>query len=195
MTVAVEGGLAVLALFLGYLGLRDPNQSLGSMEWRGTILPAILYGLAGSVPLVLFLLWVGTSRLEFCREIGRSVRSVLMPMLAGCSLSALAIIALAAGVGEELLFRWSIQGGLTALAGPAIGPWTGIPVAAVLFGLCHWLNSAYLILATVVGIYLGILMLVSGTWLAAAVAHAIADLFALAWHCGYLPFLKPVSAD
>jgi membrane protease YdiL (CAAX protease family) len=91
----------------------------------------------------------------------------------------LAIVSLAAGLGEELLFRGLVQAGLSNLIGGEYGPWIALAIAAALFGVCHWLNTTYAILATVAGLYFGLLLLWTGSLWTPIVAHAAYDFVAL----------------
>jgi membrane protease YdiL (CAAX protease family) len=100
---------------------------------------------------------------------------LIRPLFAPCTLLDLALLSLLAGFGEEVLFRGLIQGALTAWWGP--GP--ALAAASLLFGLCHAVNGAYAVLATVMGGYLGWLFLASENLLVVIVAHALYDFIAL----------------
>jgi len=191
MTLGLEGGLAILAILLASFGICDASQSLTELEWSGTLLPAIVYGTVGALPLILLSWWSGISRLAFFRTIRGALRESIWPMLKGCSIPALIIISAAAGLGEELLFRWSIQGGIASNFAAPWGLIAGLAAGSVLFGLCHAVNRPYFLVATVIGLYLGLLMWWSGTWLSSALAHFLVDLFSLTWMVGYLPIPSP----
>ncbi len=55
----------------------------------------------------------------------------------------LLLISVAAGVGEEYLFRGFLQGH------------TGLIAASLIFGLCHFLTFGYFVFATLFGVFLG----------------------------------------
>ncbi|MCA1686202.1 MAG: CPBP family intramembrane metalloprotease [Planctomycetia bacterium] len=99
----------------------------------------------------------------------------MAPALAGCGWPDLALIAVAAGVGEEMLFRGVIQG---ALARP-LGPIAAVAAAGAVFGLFHPVSTAYVVVAGLLGAYLGLVWLATGNLLAAMVAHAVYDFVAL----------------
>src|SRR5262249_52313771 len=109
----------------------------------------------------------------------RSIRTFLdeqaRPVLAACAWPDLALISLAAGVGEEMLFRGVIQGAL----GRWLGPWTGWGAAGLLFGLVHPIPPGYILVAGLMGAYLGALWIVDGNLLSAMVAHGLYDFLAL----------------
>lgn len=176
----VEGALFVLALGLGWLGLRDPEQSLVRFSWEGTLRPALLWGLAGAVPVIAVSLWGSHSKARFWQPVQSAIHETLLPLVRQCDWAGLAIVALLAGLGEELLFRWSLQGGLERLLPAGSGTWIALLIASAVFGCCHFVNREYFLVATVIGVWLGLLMIWSGTWLAPALAHTLVDLVALA---------------
>ncbi len=193
LALVFEGGLAGLALTVGLFGFHAADQPLPVVRCEETLRPALVYGTAGSIPLIFLSLWSGWSRLEFFKQIRRSLDGGLMQMLAGISLPAVIIISGAAALGEELLFRWCLQGGFQAAFS---GPYSVVPaiiVASTVFGACHALNVPYFCVATVVGIWLGLLMFWSGTWLAAALAHFLIDLFSLGWYTGHWPIPRALT--
>ena len=99
----------------------------------------------------------------------------LAPLLKECHWSDYLLISIAAGVGEEMLFRGLIQGALSLF----FGPWAGVSAAAILFGLLHPVSMTYVVVATSLGAYLGVVWLVTGNLLSVMVAHAIYDFLAL----------------
>lgn len=74
-----------------------------------------------------------------------------------------------------MLFRGFVQGGLTRLLGPVLA----VSIASRLFGLVHWVNAAYAVLAGLIGVYLGVEWLLSGNLLAPILTHGIYDFLAL----------------
>jgi membrane protease YdiL (CAAX protease family) len=78
------------------------------------------------------------------------------------------IVSLAAGFGEELLFRFFLQEKL------------GLILSSLVFGLCHALSLSYFLIATLMGAYLGWLYEWSGqVILVPILAHGAYDFFAL----------------
>jgi membrane protease YdiL (CAAX protease family) len=176
LAVLVEGGLLLPALGLAYLcGMYDQSQPLTSIDsttWKS----AITWGILGMVPLLLYLAVYIFRPPKLLQPMKDFVDQQLKPLFSKCSLFALAVISLLAGFCEEILFRWSLQGGISSWSGSL---WLGLAIASLLFGLCHWVNFAYGVTTTIVGLYLGLLMNWSGTWLAPAIAHAVFDFVAL----------------
>lgn len=164
-----ELALVILSLIVVrlYYGNYFPyNFSLDSRD--------ILIGLASAVPIsiTIYLLMAGPiSRIAWIQRamsqineklylpFGRSIRSL--------TIFEIVLISCAAGIGEEIFFRGMMQS--------FIGVWW----AAVVFGLLHALTPAYFIIATAVGIWLGLLYQFSDNLLVPMVAHAAYDIFAL----------------
>lgn len=164
-----ELALVILSLIVVrlYYGNYFPyNFSLDSRD--------ILIGLASAVPIsiTIYLLMAGPiSRITWIQRamsqineklylpFGRSIRSL--------TIFEIVLISCAAGIGEEIFFRGMMQS--------FIGVWW----AAVVFGLLHALTPAYFIIATAVGIWLGLLYQFSDNLLVPMVAHAAYDIFAL----------------
>jgi membrane protease YdiL (CAAX protease family) len=87
----------------------------------------------------------------------------------------LAAVSLAAGFGEELLFRGALQ----PLAERWWGPAGGLVAVSVLFGLLHAASATYLILAILMGLYLGWLAQYVGELITPIAVHAAYDWAAL----------------
>jgi membrane protease YdiL (CAAX protease family) len=109
------------------------------------------------------------------RRLVALVTEQIGPALAGCSVAELALLAAAAGVSEEVLFRGVLQTGLAR----AVPAWLALVVAGAAFGLVHFASRAYAVVAGVIGVYLGALFLVQGSLLTPIVTHALYDFAAL----------------
>lgn len=169
-TLLVEGGLFLLGLLL--MGGPNSMQSKFYLSWNATV-----YALLSCIPMlaVLYLSvrtqWTPLFRLK--QEIDEKV----LPIFANCNILDLAIIALLAGTGEELLFRGWLQGALTS----KFGIWVGILIVSLIFGLAHSLSITYAIYAFLTGLYLGVIYQVSGNLYIVMVIHALYDFIALVY--------------
>jgi membrane protease YdiL (CAAX protease family) len=180
--VFLELGLVFLALLQAYFGFFDHQQPLGSIE-ISDLQRGVLWGTVFTLPMLLLMGMVSVAPFQWALDLRNFVDSELRPLFAGMSIMQLAVIAVLAGLGEELLFRWSIQGGITTLlesfGGLAAAQWTGLLVASILFGLCHAMTISYLVLSLLAGLFLGWVMIYTGSWLVPAFAHALYDFLVL----------------
>ncbi len=176
LTAAVfEGSLMLVAIALGWL-LATPPLRTFHFDLRDAAL-----GLAAALPmLALFWMCLRCSWRPF-KEIAKILDDAIVPLFHDCRPVELAIIAVLAGVGEEMLFRGVIQAAvMQTFAGPA-GMWLGLLTAAVLFGLLHPITPTYAILAGAIGLYLGWLWLACGNLLTPITAHGAYDFVALVY--------------
>jgi uncharacterized protein len=173
VAAAFEGGLAVVAVALGWLLGHRPTATFHPIMRDAAL------GIAATLPpLGLFWLCLKCPLRPF-RTIAQILDETLVPLFQDCPMMQLAIIAALAGVGEEMLFRGVIQAGVTAEIGGTQGVWLGLLVAAALFGLLHPVTPTYALLAAIIGLYLGWLWLACGNLLVPIVAHGVYDFLAL----------------
>jgi len=180
IAVAFEGGLGLLALLLGWLlGIWPiPGVERSAAAWDAQ-LPALAWGLAATGPML-----AGFWLLDRCAwgplaALKTDVERLVVPAFRDSSVVDLALVALAAGLGEELLFRGLLQHGLASWFDASWGIWLALALASVAFGLAHMLSTTYAILAALIGGYLGLLLIWTGNLLAPALAHGLYDFIAL----------------
>lgn len=168
-----EGGLAVLAASIGWAINRPPLEtfSLNSID--------LLWGIIATLPL-LGLLWLCMKApwRPFARIV-QVLDETFIPLFCQCRMLELAVIAILAGLGEEMLFRGIVQAWVTDKVGEPYGVEIGLGVAAVIFGLLHGLTPTYALLAGGIGLYLGEIWLATGNLLVPITSHALYDFFAL----------------
>jgi membrane protease YdiL (CAAX protease family) len=177
----VEGGILLLALGVGRLTGHPPLAQL-RVDWSG-----IGWGIAATAPLCAALAWCLHTRLSPVARLVRLVDERVRPLFAGCSLLELAMIAALAGAGEEALFRGVLQPTLA----DHLPDWTALTATGILFGLVHFLTREYALAAALVGLYLGVIFLLSGNLLVPMLAHGLYDLIALA----LLARVKPAPVE
>ena len=160
-----EGLLIPLALGLGWL--------LGLSPWAdiGLSAEAVLISVAATVPLIAALGLVAAWRPEWFQQLDALVRQLVETLFRGRGLGPVVIVSALAGLGEELLFRGVLQAALVAW----IGAWPGVLLGAIVFGLVHYLSRAYFVMATCMGLYLGLLYQFSGNLLLPILVHAFYD--------------------
>jgi membrane protease YdiL (CAAX protease family) len=176
--VAFELSLGLLAVFLGWLTGPYPWSTLVDMG-QAEMAHAVGWGLLSAI--VLFLAVVGADRaqLPLFRQLQRNLRRHVIPLFRQTGPGGLAAISLSAGIGEELLFRGYLQTALEQWWDFPGGWLVALLTASIIFGLVHFLSAAYALVATVMGLVLGGLFLLTGNILSCVAAHAVYDFFAL----------------
>ncbi len=184
VAVIVYGVMSVASLMLAWwLDINPWRVPWQTSPWS-THVVASLVGLLAALPLMALLVAFERWPPRCFARLKESVDHQVIPLLAGISLAGCALLAICAGVGEELLFRGLLQSWLegwlpAALPGGSVA--TSILIAGVIFGACHWINDQYALMAALVGMYLGALYVLGGHLLAPIVTHAAYDFFAL-WY-------------
>ena len=169
MVVIFEGALVGLAMGLGWWVGQPPFARM-SLEWQ-----AIVLGVVATWPPLLGMWWCTRSSWGPLHRLTQEVLDKIVPFFAECSLLELTLVAVAAGLGEEVLFRGVIQLALTDW----LGPFAALLLTSALFGLGHLITPTYAAIATILGLYLGGLLIVSDNLLPAILVHAGYDLGAL----------------
>ena len=177
LAVVVEAGLGVVALAGGWW------WKLPVGEWVAWSAEGLGWGLAGAVVLLGILLLCRRFQVGPIGRLMRLVDETVKPLFRECRVVDLLVISVLAGIGEELLFRGLIQGGLAGWLeswwGEGAGGAVALGVASGLFGLAHCISREYVVFATVFGLLLGWMAIATGDLLAPMVAHGGYDFVAL----------------
>lgn len=132
-------------------------------------------GLYATLPMLVMLALLTLSHWEPLVEIRLQVEEMVRELFADGSILDIALMSIAAGVGEEILFRGALQ--------PWIAGWTNawiaLAVVSLLFGLAHALSTSYFVIATAIGAYFGWLALAYDDLIAPIVAHTVYDFIAI----------------
>lgn len=186
--VFFEGGLAPLSLILGWFLNRPP---LLHFSWSAG---DALIGAAAAIPPVLFFLAMLRWPFGPFAGLKRFIDDEFVPLLVNSTWSDIALIAISAGVGEEMLFRGVFQSALIGSTGLV----AGLILASLLFGLLHPISILYATVGFAMGIYLGGLFLITDNLLAAMMAHAVYDFLLMAYllriHDPNRPRENPIAA-
>ena len=169
LALGFEGGLLFLAWLLGWL-LHQPPRAQTRWTWHDFGI-----GAAATVPLLLGLLICIRWPMGPLRRIKAISEEFIRPLFRECTVADLALISLVAGFGEEMLFRGVVQG----VSDRWFGVCWGLLIGSVLFGLVHLITPTYAVLATLCGVYFGVLVMLTDNLLAAIVPHALYDFVAL----------------
>jgi CAAX protease family protein len=175
LAVLVEGALGLVALPLGWLfGISLRGQFPATSR---QLVADVLVGIAATLPmLVLFWSMLG-SRWRPLVELRNTVRQMAHELFPDPRMGQIIMIAALAGVSEELLFRGVVQTGIAQWTNPLVG----LLVASVVFGVLHSISRLYFALATLIGVYLGWLLIASGDLTVPIIAHGLYDVVALVY--------------
>ena len=166
-----EVGLVAVAALFGWLFADSPlpfriRFDFDALIWSVT---AVVPWIAAAAVLTSR---AGRKRIAFVRRIYERIRGLLGGAIRGLRFDEIVILAAAAGLGEEVLFRGVLQ----SVAG---GTALGILITSVIFGLFHALTPAYFLLATAISIYLGWLQAATENLLVPITVHWLYDSAAL----------------
>jgi len=177
--IGVELGLGVIAVGLGWLTGVDVRQWIPMIELGQTadIWGGLAIGTAAAIPMLIGIELLERVEWEPIRNLKTFEELPVVSTLLSLSAVELVAIALAAGVGEELLVRgwlmaW-ICGPLASATPLAIG--LGLVASSVAFGLMHPFSKTYVVLTSIIGLYLGALVLWTGNLLVPIAAHTVYD--------------------
>ncbi len=171
-----EAGLGLAAILLGLLIGHPALAGFGGSS-RSQAGWDVLWGTAATLPLFALLVLSDLYPIGPLRSLQETMDEKVLQLFAGTSLDQLALIAFAAGLGEELLFRGVLQTALIDWTG--VG-W-GIGLTALFFGGCHYISHTYAAFAAAIGLYLGLLYFWTGNLVAPIVTHGLYDFLALAY--------------
>jgi membrane protease YdiL (CAAX protease family) len=175
MAVVVEGGLALVAVALAWLfnvPLREQIPQPGM-----PLLSSIGLGALVTLPMLAVFYWLVHSSRATLRQLRHQVESLINEMFPAANLAQFGLVALLAGVGEELLFRGVLQN----LLGRWTTPIAGLLIASLLFGLAHALSRLYFLLAFVIGLCFGWIVFQYNDLVVPMVAHSLYDFVALVY--------------
>jgi len=139
---------------------------------------ALGLSLLATLPLAVSLLALPAGRWRWADELTSLVRRFVVVLFRHSRPGAVVLVSGLAGIGEELLFRGVVQAGLVEWWTPA----TGIIVASLLFGFAHAVSISYLILASLMGLYLGLLYHWTGNLMVPIIVHALYDWVAIRYY-------------
>lgn len=167
-----EGILLALAWVLTAVFALHPWS--GSELNASTLLQVVLF----TLPMLLAMWAMAYLPIPSIRDLDRQVRDIVEELFADSPLWVLLFVSMAAGLGEEWLFRGVLQTGLEQAAGAV----TAIAISSLAFGLAHAISRAYFLASTLAGAYLGVLYWWSDNLWLVVLVHAAYDLVALRYY-------------
>jgi membrane protease YdiL (CAAX protease family) len=179
----VELGLGLVAIVAGWIIGFDPRSLVP--DWRDwySIGEGLVVGCVAGVVLVFVMLILALVPLRSIQSLNEHAERQLRLLLSGLSVAQLIAVSLAAGVGEELLFRglvmqWLIGDMQSCTTQSLI---FGIIVSALVFGLAHPMSIAYVVFAFFMGLAMGVLHWYFQNLLVPIVAHWVYDAIMMVW--------------
>lgn len=170
--LALAGAAILLGRFIGVSPyIMMPRFGEIARIWEGVWLGG-LFG--GGVLLLAF--FVGRFKISWIEQAALKAEIGLKPLLRECNYGHVIAISLAAGVGEEMLFRgWLLSSLLNWFGGSAVSATVSIFLSSLLFGLAHPITRGYVLIAASIGLGFGAMYLWSGNLLTVIMAHSIYD--------------------
>ncbi len=165
-----EASLIFLAVILGWIANINPFENIHFSE------NAVIYGVFGTLPLLLMFYAMEIMPITSVQKIRLILIETLGPSLHQCNWADLFVLASIAGISEEILFRGIIQPWIELSWGMGVG----LIASNIIFGLVHAVTPLYAILATGVGIFLGVSLDYGGerNLLTPIVIHGLYDFLA-----------------
>lgn len=180
--------MVALAYGLGVLARASPHAHLSFSLFD------IVLGIAATGPLVLLLTWFMRTDIPVLVRFRQSQIDFFAKVGFRFTPTRIALLAISAGVSEELLFRGVLQSWI----GSALPLMWAIILPNVLFGALHARTSLYAFISGLIGVYMGVLFAATGNVLAPIITHAAYDWVALTItqraieaQRGYLDMLAP----
>lgn len=165
---------------------------LNNVAW-GAVGIELLIGVAASIPMLIAIALLMKVPHASIDAIKRLSDAPTMKALLSLSHGELLVLSVCAGIGEELAFRGFLLPWITAMRDPTdvaantfnIGDGfqmavpallvTAIFVSSIAFGLLHPITKLYVVVASLMGIYFAVLMVITDSLLVPIVTHAVYD--------------------
>jgi membrane protease YdiL (CAAX protease family) len=187
----VELSLGALAVLLGRFIGANPHawmpatdDSIGlAIGFGGGLMLGL--GMAGVIQWLEHLQW------DWIQRISTQAEGSVRKLLHGCNAWHVLSLSLAAGAGEELLFRGWLQESLCSQWSSvgAMGVVASIVISSMVFGIAHPLSLGYVVIASLLGVVLGVAFWCTENLLLVIIAHATYDAVLM------LTFVRQMSAE
>jgi membrane protease YdiL (CAAX protease family) len=183
-TVALIGGQSALIVFAAILAafIGTPNFGLGpnfsldvSSVQSGCLLAIPLGALAGYLDTI-------EERFPMLQDVTRATQRSVLSLLGGTfkpllGLLVAIVLGIAAGLGEEMLFRGLLQFELVSRTG--LGLVASLGLSSLIFGLLHAVTPLYALMAALASVYFGLLYIVFDNLAVPIACHSVYDIGAL----------------
>ncbi|MCB1191924.1 MAG: CPBP family intramembrane metalloprotease [Leptospiraceae bacterium] len=172
LIILYEGGLGVVAVSIGYF----TNWHFWKhLSWNtGLFFQSVL----ATIPMFVFFYLIFKLPLPAFTRIVAEIQEIIPLLFGKLKFFDLLFASFLAGLGEELLFRGLMQYHITGF----IGQIPSLLIVSIAFGLAHLITFGYAIIATIYGLYLGLLALYFDNLLSPIIAHTFYDFIALVYY-------------
>jgi membrane protease YdiL (CAAX protease family) len=176
--------LLIGAAIIAALILHTPNLGFGpGIKFAKD---SLLQGTLFALPLFVLAAFLDSieDRYPALQDVSKATQRSVIALLGGTFKPLLAVVTstvlgLAAGFGEELLFRGVLQYELAARL--MVDPSWAILISSVIFGALHAVTPLYAFLATFASVFFGFLYELTGNLAVPIICHAVYDVGALLW--------------
>ena len=182
IAITFELALGLLAIVLAtWVGYQPIQNILASFNSLSTVTGHAGWGIGAAIPMAAAAIATDWIDWRPILQLRRSVRQLVSIYFAKFGITQLGIVALSAGVGEELLFRGFLLDAPRQLIELPFSPWSELVGSSLIFGLAHAFSRTYFILATLAGLYLGGLMIITSSLVPAIITHGLYDFVILVY--------------
>lgn len=177
MAAMFELGIGLLAVVLASFAGVHPHETMPKITEYNRIGFGLVTGFAVGLGMVIMVHGLEIFRFRWIEDASEIAEKHLSVLLRVCNVWHLFALSLCAGVGEELLFRGWLQGTLVRELEPfgMGGIAFAIFLASLMFGIVHPLSRGYVVVATILGIILGITAYWSQNIFMAIIGHTVYD--------------------
>lgn len=181
-TISLVGGQAVLVAIAAAIAATTGTPNLGFGPGIDFGFKSISQGLLMTAPLgaLAWILDCVEENVPVLQDVTTATQRSVLALLGstfkpGLGLAVAVSLGLAAGFGEEMLFRGVLQYELIS----RMGKFGAVGLSSLIFGLLHAVTPMYAFLATLASIYFGYLYLDTGNLAVPIITHAVYDIAAL----------------
>ncbi|MCH2115317.1 MAG: CPBP family intramembrane metalloprotease [Pirellulales bacterium] len=137
----------------------------------------LLRGVLATLPMFVLLGVAGRATWAPLARLRQQVELLVSDLFGDSHWIEIALISLAAGLGEEVFFRGALQPWITTWTNPLFA----LCAVSLLFGFAHAISTTYLVAATLIGGYFGWLAIAYDDLVAPIIAHALYDFGAIVY--------------
>ena len=175
-----QTALGFIGILLGWLLGQDTDRILDFDNFKlKKFASEVGFGLLATLPMIGVVFLILKSNLAPARRLQETVDKLVFHIFKFDTALRLLLLAIAAGVSEEILFRWAIQGSLQSFFDFRLSWLVALLIASIIFGAVHLITFEYFLLASLLGVYLGGIWIATDSLIIVMVAHTAYDFAAL----------------